>query len=313
MKDNFLWVEKYRPQRVEDIVLPAEIKDQFKAFVDKGAVPTLLLHGPAGCGKTTAAKAMLTQIGCEYILINGSMNGGIDTLRDEIHNFATTNSFVGGRKYVIIDEADFLNPTSFQPALRGFIEEFSSNCGFILTCNFPDRIIKPIHSRCTTIDFKISKKDAPKLAKEFMANVMAILKKENVVVENPKTLAGYILSHFPDWRRVLNGIQSYSIKEGKIDSGILKATDNEEISKIIEYLKTKNFKEMRTWVGENDIDFNVLCRLIYDGLYKYIDKQSIPQAVIILADYQYKSAFVKDEEINTVAMLTDLMMSVDFV
>lgn len=311
MREHYLFVEKYRPKRVADIILPSAIKDQFQAFVDSGSVPNLLLSGGAGVGKTTAAKAMLEELGCEYITINGSMNGGIDTLRDEIKNFATTTSFVGGRKYVILDEADYLNAQSFQPALRNFMEEYSANCGFILTCNFPDKIIKPLHSRCTVIDFKISKTDAPKLAKEFMNRLKGILVEESIEFD-PKPLAQYIMQYFPDWRKVLNGIQSYSIKSGKIDEGILVITSDAEIDTVVAFLKEKNFKDMRKWVGESDIDFAYLCRKLYDKMYDYIDKQYIPQAVIILADYQYKSSFAVDQEINTTAMLTELMMSVQF-
>ena len=309
MKEDFLWVEKYRPKRIDDVILPATIKEQFKSFIDAGNVPNLILSGGAGVGKTTIAKAVLEELECDYIIINGSINGGIQTLRDEITDFATTVSFTGGRKYVILDEADYLT-SSTQPALRNFMEEYSRNCGFILTCNFPEKIIEPLHSRCTKIEFKISKSESIKLAKEFLIRLKMILDSENVKYD-VKVLAEFIMIHFPDWRKVLNELQGYGIT-GTIDAGILQKTADGEIKELIKFLKEKDFKEMRKWVAKTEISFEILCRKLYDNAYDIIDKSSIPQIVLILADYSYKSAFVKDVEINTVAMLTEIMSDISF-
>lgn len=310
MSKDFLWVEKYRPKTVKDTILPASLKKQFQSFVDAGDVPGLILSGGPGCGKTTVARAMLEELGCDYLVINGSMNRNIDTLRDEIGGFASSVSFSGGRKYVILDEADGLNPQSFQPALRAFQEEFSNNCGFILTCNFPEKIIEPLHSRSTLIEFKIPKSESPALAKEFLLRVKTILEGEGIEYEM-KILAEFIMRHFPDWRRVLNELQTYGMS-GKIDSGILSSTSDAEIQNLIKSLKDKDFSSMRKWVGENDTDFQKLCRRLYDNVYDIIEKQSIPQAVVIMADYQAKNALSVDKEINLVAMLTELMIEVSF-
>lgn len=307
---EFLWVERFRPRKVEDIILPQSIREQLNTFVQAGNVPNLLLSGGPGVGKTTAAKAVLEELGCEYIVINGSMDGNIQTLRDDIKSFATSVSFMGGRKYVILDEADYLNPNSTQPALRNFMEEYSINCGFIFTCNFPNKIIEPLHSRLTQIDFKITKTESAQLAKDFMIRVKGILDEEGIAFE-PKVLAEFIKMHFPDWRKILNELQGYGMR-GKIDSGILNANSDGEIMELVSLLKSRNFKEMRKWVAQTNIDFHVLCRKLYDKAYDVIDKSSVPQAVILLADYQYKSAFAKDPEINTVAMLTELMTDINF-
>jgi DNA polymerase III delta prime subunit len=309
MIKDFLWVEKYRPRTVKDTILPASLKKQFQSFVDAGNIPGLILSGGPGCGKTTVAKAMLEELGCDYIMINGSMNGGIDTLRDDIQSFASSVSFTGGRKYVILDEADHLTQ-HFQPALRSFAEEFSANCGFILTCNFPEKIIEPLHSRATLIEFKIPKEESPKLAKEFLTRVKEILDNEGIEYEM-KVLAEFIMRHFPDWRRVLNELQSYGMS-GKVDSGILKSTSDSEIQLLIKHLKEKDFTSMRKWVGENDVEFQKISRSIYDKVYDFLEKDSIPQAVVIIADYQAKNALSVDKEINLVAMLTELMISVSF-
>lgn len=307
---EFLWVEKYRPRIVDDIVLPPSIKNQLKTFVKVGNVPNLLLSGGPGVGKTTAAKAVLEELGCEYIVINGSMDGNIQTLRDDIRSFATSVSFEGGRKYVILDEADYLNPNSTQPALRNFMEEYSVNCGFIFTCNFPNKIIEPLHSRLTQIDFKITKAESVKLATDFMSRAKYILDEEGIQYDT-KVLVELIKMHFPDWRKILNELQGYGMV-GKIDSGILSANADGEIVELVSLLKERNFKEMRRWVAQTNIDFQVLCRKIYDKMYDIMTKESIPQAVITIADYQYKAAFAKDPEINTVAMLTELMSEVNF-
>lgn len=306
MLQNFLFVEKYRPQTVEDIILPSELKQTFQNFVNQKNIPNLLLSGRPGTGKTTVARAMLEELDCNYIVVNGSMNGNIDTLRNEILNFASSISLSGGRKYVILDEADYLNPQSTQPALRNFMEEFSANCGFILTCNFPNRIIEPLHSRCSVIPFKINAKDKPKLASQFMNRVLMILRAENIEFEE-RVIAELIMKYFPDWRRVLNEIQRYSVS-GKIDVGILSTISDDSIKILISYIKSKDFGKMRKWVAENlDNDSSVLFRKIFDGCVEYFTPQSIPQIVVLLGEYQYKSAFVVDQEINFVSFLTQVM------
>ena len=312
MQDNFLWVEKYRPQTVQDTILPDELKKTFQQFVDQKNVPNLLLTGHAGIGKTTIAKAMLEQIGSDYITINGSMNGNIDTLRYEISNFASSVSFTGGRKYVILDEADYLNPNSTQPALRNFMEEFSKNCGFIMTCNFKNRIIEPLHSRCSVVEFAINKGDKPKLAFEFFKPVCTILNDEGVTYDQ-KTVAELVQIYFPDWRRVLNELQRYATT-GNIDAGILANKSGDNISSLIQLMKDKDFTSTRKWVAENvDVDSAVLYRQLYDILpSKVKTTQSIADAIIILAEYQYKEAFVANTEINRVAALATLMAEVEW-
>ena len=311
MRDDFLWVEKYRPKTVSDTILPVDLKKTFQQFVDQDNIPNLILTGGPGVGKTTVARAMLEELDCDYIVINGSMNGNIDTLRVEIQQFASSVSLSGGRKYVILDEADYLNPNSTQPALRNFMEEYSKNCGFILTCNFKNRIIEPIHSRCSVIDFRFSKKDSPKLALQFLKRVVDILKKEDIEY-NEKVLVELITKHFPDFRRVLNELQRYSVS-GVIDAGILTSITEKSIKDLMGFLKSKNWKDMRKWVVQNlDSDPTRIFRLIYDGLFDSLKPQSIPRAVILLADYQHKGAFVADAEINMVAFLTELMVDMEF-
>lgn len=312
MKQDFLWVEKYRPQTVADTILPVELKKAFQQFVDQKNVPNLLLTGRAGVGKTTIAKAMLEQIGADYITINGSMKGNIDTLRVEIANFASSISFSGGRKYVILDEADYLNPNSTQPALRNFMEEFSNNCGFILTCNFKNRIIEPLHSRCSVIEFNIAKADKPKMAAQFFKRTCEILNTEGVEYDQ-QAVAEVIQLYFPDWRRTLNELQRYA-STGRIDSGILSNKTDDNINTLIHNMKTKNFTEVRKWVAENsDIDSNVLYRQLYDILpTKLKSTTSVASAIIVLAEYQYKEAFVANTEINRVAALATLMAECDW-
>jgi DNA polymerase III delta prime subunit len=311
MLQDYLWVEKYRPKTVEDTILPADLKATFQQFVEQKNVPNLILTGGPGVGKTTIAKAMLEELGCTYIVINGSMNGNIDTLRNEIKNFASTVSFSGGRKYVILDEADYLNPQSTQPALRNFMEEFSANCGFILTCNFLNRIIAPLHSRCSVIQFKISNTDKPKLAGRFMKRVTGILEKENVEFEQ-KVVAELIMKYFPDWRRVLNELQRYSAT-GKIDTGILANISQDNYKALVERMKAKDFSGIRKWVAENlDNEPSALFRKIFETTNEYVEPNSIPKLVLYMADYQYKSAFVVDQEINFVAFLTEVMMDCEF-
>lgn len=311
MREEFLWVEKYRPHKIADCVLPENLKTTFQQFVDDGNIPNLLLSGTAGVGKTTVARAMLDEIDADYIIINGSMNGNIDTLRNDIRNFAATVSFGGGRKYVILDESDYLNANSTQPALRNFMEEFSSNCGFILTCNFINRIIDPLHSRCSVIEFKIGNKEKATLAKEFLSRACVILDQENVTYDK-KIVAEVIMKHFPDWRRVLNELQRYAAS-GNIDSGILASVDNVEIKELVKYLKAREFENMRKWVGQNaSMDVNVLFRRLYDAASAILKPESIPALVLALADYQYKAAFVVDQEINMSACMTQIMMDCEF-
>jgi len=311
IRDDFIWVEKYRPRTIDDTILPIGLKSTFQQFVDQKNIPNLLLTGRAGIGKTTVARAMLEQLQCDYIIINGSMNGNIDTLRNEIKDFASSLSFSGGRKYVILDEADYLNPNSTQPALRNFMEEYSKNCGFIMTCNFKNKIIEPLHSRCSVVEFKIDKEDKPKMASQFYKRVCSILDQERVQYDQ-KAVVEVITKFFPDWRRVLNELQRYSAT-GKIDSGILVNFSEENLKGLVELLKVKNFTEVRKWVAENnDIDQSVFFRKLYDTASQYLKTNSIPQLIITLADYQYKAAFVADHEINILACLTEIMAEGEF-
>ena len=308
---EILWVEKYRPQKIEDCILPSELKQTFQQFVDNGECPNLLLSGSAGCGKTTVAKAMLEQLGCTYMMINGSEESGIDVLRNKIKNFASTVSMDGKRKYVILDEADYLNPQSTQPALRGFMEEFSKNCGFILTCNFRNRIIEPLHSRCSTVEFLIPTEERPKLAGQFMKRVQTILKDEGIN-SNDKVVAKLIEKFFPDWRKVLNELQRYGAS-GEIDAGILVNISENSVKELISFLKNKEFTNVRRWIVNNlDNDPARIYRRLYDSLYDNLDNSTIPHAVIIFADYSYKSAFVADQEINLLACMTEIMSQVKF-
>ena len=309
--EEFLWVEKYRPKTIDECVLPAELKENFQKVLKQGEMQNMLLTGTAGTGKTTAAKALCNELDLDYLLSNGSEESGIDTLRNKIKHFASTVSLQGGYKVVILDEADYLNPQSTQPALRGFIEEFSSNCRFILTCNFKNRIIEPLHSRCTTIEFNIPKKDAERLASVMMARLMLILDDEGITYEHP-VLAELIMKYMPDWRKVINELQRYSIG-GTIDSGILVQLSDISFNNLVSFLKEKNFKQVRKWVAENmDSEPVALYRKIYDNMNDNIEPASIPQLVLILADYQYKNAFVADHELNTVACLTEVMAGVKF-
>ena len=310
--NDFLWVEKYRPKTVKDTILPKELQTTFQQFVDQDNVPNLLLTGSAGVGKTTVAKAMLEEIGADYITINGSMNGNIDTLRVEIMNFASSVSFVGGRKYVILDEADYLNANSTQPALRNFMEEFSKNCGFILTCNFKNRIIEPLHSRCSVVEFKMPNDEKQLIAGQFFKRVINILDGEGVEYDS-KAIAELVKSHFPDWRRCLNELQRYA-STGRIDAGILTNHSVDNIEKLVKLMKEKKFTDVRKWVGTNsDIDSTNLYRQLYDILpSKLGSTQSVADAIIILAEYQYKEAFVANPDINRVAALATIMAEADW-
>ena len=303
---EFLWVEKYRPKTIEECVLPAELKDNFNQVLKQGELQNMLLTGTAGTGKTTAAKALCHELDLDYLLINGSEESGIDTLRNKIKHFASTVSLQGGYKVVILDEADYLNPQSTQPALRGFIEEFSANCRFILTCNFKNRIIEPLHSRCSLVEFKINKSDKAKLANQFWKRVKNILEVEKIE-SNDKVTRQVVMKYFPDWRRVLNELQRYSAG-GVIDEGLLTSVGEINIKKLTDALRDKNFTTLRHWVTDNlDNDPSTIFRTIYNGLYEHAESNTIPQAIIHIADYQYKSAFVADQEINMVACLTALM------
>ena len=311
MSNDFLWVEKYRPQTIEDTVLPKQLKTTLQAIVDTGELPNMLFSGTAGLGKTTVAKAMCKQLDLDYIVVNGSEEGNIDTLRGKIKQFASSVSLQGGYKVVILDEADYLNPQSTQPALRGFIEEFSNNCRFILTCNFKNRIIEPLHSRCGVYEFNTSKKDMADLAAQFFKRFTEILDIEKIPYQN-KVIADLIMKHAPDWRRVLNEGQRRSI--GGFDAvGADIGSVDSSIEQLVQHLKGKQFKKMRAWVVNHmDVDTVAVFRGLYDNMFQHVDDSSIPQLVLILADYQYKDAFVADHELNTVACMTEIMMQVKF-
>jgi DNA polymerase III delta prime subunit len=310
MSTDFLWVEKYRPKTIEECILPESLKNTFSSVVQTGELPNMLLTGTAGLGKTTVAKAMCNMLNLDYILINGSEEGNIDTLRGKIKQFASSVSLQGGYKVVILDEADYLNPQSTQPALRGFIEEFANNCRFILTCNFKNRIIEPLHSRCGVYEFNTSKKDMVQLCGQFMDRAANILYKEEVSFDS-KVLADLIMRHAPDWRRVLNELQRHSAS-GRIDSNVLTSSSEKTFDELFTFLKTKDFKKMRQWVVNNiDTDASAIFRGVYDRMTDKVSPQSIPQLVLILADYQYKNAFVADHELNVVACMTEIMANVE--
>ena len=310
--NDFLWVEEFRPNRVANCVLPSQIKEVFQGFVDDGRIPNLLLSGPPGVGKTTIAKAMCDEIGVDHLVINGSNEGrNIDTVRTTLTQYCSSVSMQGGRKVVIVDEADYMNAESVQPALRGFIEKYSSNVSFIFTCNFRNRIIDPIHSRCSVIEFVIPKSVRPQLAGECLDRVKSILG-EKFIGYDEKVLVELIMKHFPDMRRMLNELQRYSAG-GVIDAGILAQIGEINLNELMRALKAKHFSEVRRWVTENiDNDPVRIFRKIYDGVSGHLKDASIPQAILILAEYQYKSAFVADQEINLVACLTEMMVDCEF-
>lgn len=307
MSNDFLWVEKYRPRKIADTILPKPLKDTFQKVVDSGEMQNMLFTGTAGLGKTTVAKALCNELGLDYIIINGSEEGNIDTLRGKVKQFASSVSLQGGYKVVILDEADYLNPQSTQPALRGFIEEFSNNCRFILTCNFKNRIIEPLHSRCGVYEFNTTKKEMAELAAQFMKRIEYILEQENVDY-GKKDIANLIMKHAPDWRRVINELQR------RVSTG--ESAHKEDISNyndLFMYLKDKDFKKMRGWVVNNmDVDTAAIMRSLYDNMFQYVKPHSIPQLVLILADYQYKDSFVADHELNMVACMTEIMAGVEF-
>jgi len=310
---DFIWVEKYRPQKIEDCILPENIKKTFKDFLNKGEIPNMLLAGPPGVGKTTVAKALCKELGVDYYVINGSDEGRfLDTVRTNAKNFASTVSLTSDSKHkvIIIDEAD--NTTSdVQLLLRASIEEFSKNCRFIFTCNYKNKIIEPLHSRCIVVEFGVQSKHKQKIAIDFFNRLVYILEQEKVEVDK-KVLAELINKHFPDWRRVLNECQRYSVG-GKIDSGILAAFSDVAVDDLIKNLKTKNFPEVRKWVNNNmDNDTSVLFRRIYDSLYESLVPNTVPAAVLVIAKYQYQMAFVADQEINMLACLTEIMVECEF-
>lgn len=308
---NFLWVEKYRPSKIKECILPSNIKKIFQDIVDSGKMQNLLLCGGAGCGKTTVAKALCKEMEYDYIFINASENGNIDTIRTTIRNFASTVSLGGNGKAVILDEADQITSAA-QGALRGFIEEFSSNCKFILTCNFKNKIIDPLHSRCTPVDFKFPNKDKVEVVKECLRRCEEILTSEKVTWDK-KILLEFIMEYFPDFRRILNELQKYGAS-GKIDSGILSRLNDDSFQKLIEYMKNKNFTEVRKWVGLNiDLDHTLILKKFYTNLASLLDKTSIPSIVILLSDYQYKLAFSADPEITLSACFAEIMLNAQFV
>ena len=312
-RSDFLWVEKYRPKTIEDCILPEGIKKTFSDFLNKGEIPNMLLAGPAGCGKTTVAKALCNELGVDFYVINGSDEGRfLDTVRNNAKNFASTVSLSSDAKHkvIIIDEAD--NTTNdVQLLLRAFTEEFSRNCRFIFTCNYKNKIIEPLHSRCAVVEFAITNKDRPKIASRFFKRLGEILVKENIRYDD-KVIVELVNKHFPDWRRVLNECQRYSVS-GEIDSGILASFSDVKLNDLIKYLKEKNFTEVRKWVVSNiDNDSSVILRRVYDSLYESLVPSSIPAAVLTIAKYQYQIAFVADQEINLLACLTEIMVECEF-
>ncbi len=309
--ESFLWVEKYRPKTINECILPDRLKTIFQQISSEGRIPNMILSGGPGMGKTTVAKALCNEVGCDFLMINGSEESGIDVLRTKIRGYASTVSFDGKRKVVILDEADYLNPQSTQPALRSFIEEFEKHCSFIMTCNYINRIIEPLHSRCQTIDFRINKEEKLNVGSNFGKRLYTILDQEKVNYDK-KVVAEVLMKHFPDYRRVLNELQKYS-KYGNIDSGILSQVSDIDLSELMNHMKDKKFNEVRKWVVNNlDNDPQKIYRKIYDVAEKYVQTTSIPQLVLILADSQYKSAFAADHELNLVACLVEIMVECQF-
>ena len=307
--EHLLWTEKYRPRTVEECILPERLKAVFQQYVNQKEMPNLLLAGGAGVGKTTIAKAMCNEIGCDYMVINGSDENGVDTIRVKIKNYASSVSLSGGRKVIILDEADYLTPNA-QAILRNAIEEFAANCSFIFTCNYKNKIIDPLHSRCAVIEFNLKNGEKAQMASAFFKRITHILNTEKVEFDE-KVIAEVVKKHFPDFRRVINELQRYS-KLGKIDVGILSQLGDISLTQIVKHLKEKDFTSVRKWAATSEIDNTTFFRKLYDALYDIAKPQSIPQAVLILADYQYKQAFVADHEINLVACLTEIMANVEF-
>jgi len=310
--NQMLWVEKYRPHKIEDCILPESIKSTFQEYVNRKEIPNLLLTGSAGVGKTTIAKALCEEVGCDYIVINGSEETGVDNIRVKVKNYASSMSLSGGRKVIIIDEADYLSPNA-QAALRGSIEETAVNCSFIFTCNFKNRIMEAIHSRCSVIEFKLQNGQKAKMATQFFKRVEWLLTEEGVTYDK-SVVAAVITKHFPDNRRILNELQRYSSNEGKtIDKGILAVVSDVNITELVKALKAKDFTTARKWVTNNlDSDTATILRKIYDNMYEFLKPESIPPAVLVLSKYQYQAAFVADQEINLVACLTEFMIECEF-
>jgi DNA polymerase III delta prime subunit len=311
MNEQFLWVEKYRPKTIDECILSDTLKSTLMQYVHEGQIPNFLFHGSAGVGKTTVAKAICNQIGAEYLFINGSDESGIDVLRTKIKSFASTISLTNAKKIVILDEADYLNPNTTQPALRAFIEEFANNCRFIFTCNYKNRIIEPLHSRTAVIDFTYPSDQKNLIAGLFYKRVIKILKQENIEFDQ-KVVAELIKQYFPDYRRIINELQRYSIS-GKIDTGIFVNLSNESYKQLFQLLKSKKFNDVRKWVGENsDKDTTKIFSQLYSYSDQFVDQSSVPSLIIILADYQYKDSFVIDHELNLMACLTEIMSGCKF-
>lgn len=311
LREHTLWVEKYRPEKISDCILPESIKTTFQEFVSTNTIPNLLISGTAGVGKTTIAKALCKEVGCDYIVINGSDENGIDVLRGKIKNYASSVSLSGGRKVIIIDEADYLNANSLQPALRNAIEEFSRNCSFIFTCNYKNRIIEPLHSRCSVVDVKINKEDKQKLMAQFFKRVCMILTEEKVEY-NKEVVAQVIAKYYPDNRRVLNELQRYSMG-GVIDAGLLSQVSDLNIVPLIRGLKEKSFADVRKWLVDNlDNDSQSIYRKMYDTMYDILKPNSIPQLVLLIGKYQYQTAFVVDHEINLMSFFIECMVDLEF-
>lgn len=308
--EEVLWVEKYRPRKVEDTILPAKIKKVFKKFVDGKDVPNLILSGPSGVGKTTIARAILEELGCQYMMINASLDGGKDALRNEIRDFSTSMSISGGRKYIILDEADYLTH-HMQPALRNFMEEYSSNVGFILTCNYPHKIIKELHSRCSVIEFKFTENDKKSIVKEMYVRATEVLDAEGIEYDK-QSLAKIVKKYFPDFRKTLNELQYYSIN-GSIDSGILANFDEAKVKQLITLIKSKNIEKMRKWITENDIEQQDIFNTLFDVGDNYIkDGNNKAQAILILGEYQYRASFAANPQINLMAALVQLAIDVEW-
>lgn len=310
---NYLWCETYRPKTVDDCALPSRLKTVFLEFVKNGEIPHLILSGTSGVGKTTIAKALCSELNMDFLMLNGSDENGIDTFRNKIKNYASSMSLTGDKKAIILDEADFLNANSLQPALRGALEEFEDNCRFIFTCNHKNRIIDALHSRCTVVDFKLKPEEKVQMAKDFMRRVKFILNSENVTY-TPKVLSEFIMKFFPDFRRTLNELQTYAVSHNNIiDEGILSNSIELDLAGLVVALKDRNFRDMRQWVAQHGQDSTGVFRKLYDSLYDVMKKESIPETVIILAKYQYQSSFVNDQELNLAACLTEVMASAEFV
>lgn len=308
---DLVWVEKYRPKTINDCLLPAELKKTFTGIVKTGKMPNLMLSGKPGTGKTTVARALCAELGIDYIIINCSEERGIDTLRTTIRSYASTKSLTGGKKAIILDEFDYANPQSMQPALRGAIEEFAPNCNFIMTCNYKSRIIDPLHSRCTVIDFTFPPDEREEIAKKMLSRCKTILDAEKIAY-SPNVLANVIVKHFPDFRRIINELQRYS-SHGEIDVGILANKGDADVKELLGYMKAKDFASCRKWIALSaEVGSPDFFRKLYDSLYGVLKKQSIPTMVLIVADYQYKAAFVADQEINLTAMVCQLMMECEF-